>query len=254
MTARLLALWPLLSTGCSDDGLAPVGDTDAASAGNTSGMSGNTGQNGGSTGGENGSGGDETTAPGDSTGGDPTGPSDTGGPPPGLCEEPSDCVLINDCCQCAAAHVIEPPEECPVECKVPVCDELGIPDIGLVCEAGECRLEKRNCATGLITCDGVPPECPEQTLPEITPEGDCWTGACIPLDLCEAFPSCEYCDEGEGCVELVTLAGSVFQCRGIPGEPCPMGLTCECLLDVCPEPYDQCVDGKDHIECSCTDC
>ncbi len=55
-------------------------------------------------------------------------------------------------------------------------------------------------------------------------------------------------------MEVVTLAGSVFQCKGVPDEPCANGPTCECLVDACVEPYDVCTDGEDHIECSCLDC
>jgi len=38
--------------------------------------------------------------------------------------------------------------------------------------------------TGSVVCDRIPPSCPTGPTPGIT--GGCYSGACIPLDLCPA--------------------------------------------------------------------
>ena len=45
-----------------------------------------------------------------------------------------------------------------------------------------------------VTCDQLPPECPDETTPGI--KDGCYTGFCIPLDQCEDAPACaELADE-----------------------------------------------------------
>jgi hypothetical protein len=39
---------------------------------------------------------------------------------------------------------------------------------------------------GAVACDVVPPQCPAQTKPGIA--GGCYTGICIPLDICGPAP------------------------------------------------------------------
>jgi hypothetical protein len=178
----------------------------------------------------------------------------TGSTPPAVCMGPRDCVLVNDCCQCAAVHADEVIDECPIDCKTPMCDALGIPDIELVCEQDECSLDRRNCADGLVTCDGPTPECPEGTLPEVTPEGDCWTGACIPVEACDGVPGCEFCDEDEVCVEVQTQQGATYRCDPVP-QACGGMPTCACLpQDTCEEPFGTCEDVESGIACTCPQC
>lgn len=249
--------------GCSDDGLAPPADTDAPST-STAGPTSGPGE-GETTGADPNPGTDTspaTSGPGGSSGDDGTtgtadegdGSSETGAPPPSTCEAPEECVLVNDCCECSAAHVDELPPECAIDCKVPVCDALGIPDIGLVCADGTCELEPRNCAPGLVVCDSVPPRCPADTLPEVTEDGTCWTGACIPVAACDGVPSCDFCEDDEVCVQTATQLGSTYACQAIP-EACGGVATCACLPpETCEEPYDTCDDGDGSIVCACLDC
>jgi len=265
----LLASLALALAGCSDDGLAPPADTDPATSGATSSASspgsdsdpnsgpleGTDGQ-GGSSGpeGDSTSGAGTTTGDGESDGDDG---SETGTAPGGMCEGPDECVVINDCCQCAAAHVDDEVPACPMECLQPMCDALGIPDIEAVCTDGGCELEPVDCSPGLVVCDMEPPRCPEGTLPEVTPDGDCWTGACVPEDACDGVPSCDACDEGEACVQVVTMLGSLYSCQDLPDD-CGGVPTCACLPpDTCMAPYDTCEDGDagdGMITCSCPAC
>ncbi len=255
MTGGLVLLF-----GCSDDGLAPPpADTDGASAGVTSSATSGAESDGGesltatatatATEGES-----ETADPGGTTGNEDTGPDDsTGGEIEEVCTDETECMLVNDCCQCTVAQLDEPIPECPVDCKVPLCDELGIADIGLVCDEGGCAFEPTNCSDALITCDAPTPECPEGTLPEVTPEGDCWTGACAPLEACDGVPSCEYCTEDEACIEIQTEVAPVYECEPL-GKDCAGTPSCACLPDACEAPYDTCTDEKGPIVCSCLEC
>jgi len=255
------ALAVLALAGCSDDGLAPPIDTDAASTagtgsvtqGDTSPASDSSGPAGETTG--QGTGGMVTT---DGTAGAETGTSDTGTtgelPPPMACEMADQCVLVDDCCSCTAIHVDDVPPACDMDCEQTACSALGIPDIGVVCEDGLCGLEPRDCS-GLVACDSLPPACPEGTLPEVGPGGNnCWTGACIPVEACDPLPGCEYCGEGEACVETITQQGTTYGCRALP-EECMGTATCECMpADTCEMPFDVCADADGVISCSCPMC
>jgi hypothetical protein len=256
----------LALAGCSDDGLAPPQDTDAASTAGSGGpvtTGGETGTSNGTTASDEGSAGpsdDSTGGPGTTgTGGDSGSGSDdgtTGEGPTNACETPDECVLVNDCCQCAAAHMDDEIPECPMECDQPMCDALGIPDIEVVCEDGECGLEPHDCS-GLVVCASLPPECPEGTLPEVGNGGGgggCWTGLCIPVEACDPLPGCEFCDADEACVETASQLGTSYSCRPLPDE-CGGVPTCECMPpDTCTAPFDACMDVDGAVQCSCLAC
>jgi hypothetical protein len=248
----------LALAGCSDDGLAPAGGTDAESTAGTGGSvtGGETGPSNGTTSAQEGG---SSSPSDDSTGGGTTGSGDgsdsgtTGGTPPMTCEMSDECVLINDCCRCAAAHVDDVIPECPMKCIQPTCDALGIPDIGVVCEDGQCELEPRDCS-GVVTCDSPMPECPEGTLPEVGPDNSCWTGACVPVDVCDSVPGCEHCDADEACVETQAQLGTSYACRDVP-EACDGVPSCACMPDdTCMAPFDLCADADGLIQCSCPAC
>jgi hypothetical protein len=252
-------LWPLsiawlALVGCSDDGLAPQ-DTETSTGPATGTMPGSEGATAES---DPGTGTATTASAEDTTGGSSTtGPSDssdsgtTGEPPPSMmCEDVDECVLVDDCCRCAAYHIDDPVPECPMECIQPMCAALGIPNVGVVCEDGMCELEPYDCS-GVVACDSLPPDCPEGTLPEVGPAaGGCWTGACIPIEACDPVPGCEYCDETEACVITEAQQGTTVSCRAIP-EACAGEPTCECMPpDTCEMPFDTCVDADGQITCS----
>lgn len=251
----------LALVGCSDDGLAPGVETDAGStAGSGNATSGEAGSSPVTTGPqEEGTGTgpseDSTGEPGTTGTDDGTGDGETtGGTPTMTCEMPGDCVLINDCCQCAAAHVDDEIPECPMECIQPMCDALGIPGIGVVCADGQCELEERDCS-GVVACDALPPDCPDGTLPEVGPGGGgCWTGACIPVEGCELVPGCEHCNDGEACVETTTQQATTYSCQDVPDD-CDGVPTCACMpADTCTMPFDVCADADGLIQCSCPMC
>jgi len=254
----------VLVMGCSDDGLAPppLDDEGAGSGPETSGTgtNGDSAVDGGATGSpETGGVGDggSTGSAGGTTGADEgeTGGSDgTTGGAELICIDETQCMLIDDCCTCAAVHVDGPVEECELDCKTTMCESLGIPDIGVVCDPeGACMLEPRNCADGVVSCDMATPRCPEGTLPEVTEQGDCWTGACIPVEACDGVPSCEWCGEDEVCVEELTQLGSLFSCQPRPDD-CGGVPTCACVPEACEEPFGLCGEAEDHITCSCPVC
>jgi hypothetical protein len=252
LSIALLAL-----AGCSDDGLAPPIDTDAGSSGNVTTT--NDGSDEGppaSTGTVEGSGG--TTSQAEDSSGSGTSGAGTGTtgelPPATTCEGPDQCVLVNDCCQCAAAHVDDEVPPCDMECDQPMCDALGLGGTGVVCLGGECRLEPHDCS-GVVACDSLPPACPEGSLPEVGPGGGgCWTGACIPAEACDPVPGCDYCEAGDACVETVTQQGAVYSCRAVP-EGCDGVPTCECMPpDTCQMPFDVCADADGMIQCTCPAC
>lgn len=259
-----LSLAWLALAGCSDDGLAPQ-DTDAGTSGiatsgppatdGTATLTGPQGTEGG------------TTAAGDSTGtgtdpgtGTGTVDSDTGTstgeePPPSMpCDDANQCVLVDNCCECAAYHMDDEVPVCDMECDQTMCESLGIPGSGVVCEDMTCLLETHDCS-GVVACDSLPPECADGTLPEVGPGGGgCWTGACIPIEACDPLPSCDYCDETEACVAMITQLGAFYSCRALP-EECMGTATCECMPpDTCEAPFDACTDADGQINCECPAC
>ncbi|MEM9460836.1 MAG: hypothetical protein AAGF11_42120 [Myxococcota bacterium] len=218
---------------CSDDGLAPTQDGEAAngstsgsppmtgsvntsatvtataSAGEDSGMadpSPGADTGGGSTGSESGAG--------DGT----TGASDTGeygsddgpfGESTGGVDEPS-CVMAQDC----------------------------------VCDPGD------------VVCEIVPPACPPGTVPEVDPGAMCWTFACVPADSCQSVPDCPSCGEDLACVVLFNLTGLSYVCEPIP-PACMDVPSCDCMPDACVMPY-ACVGappkGGADLGCVCEGC
>lgn len=77
-----------------------------------------------------------------------------------------------DCSRSSACTAIHSHSVCPAgtqDCPRPF--ELCVPE---GTNPGSCR--------GNVTCDRVAPACPPQTTPGIS--GGCYTGACIPTDLC----------------------------------------------------------------------
>lgn len=85
--------------------------------------------------------------------------------------------------------------------------------------------------TGEIGCRAEPPNCPEGTTPGII--DGCWSGFCIPLDQCEALPTCDGQAE-ESCV----ASGNC--------DPIYQGVNCVCEGDVCEcerWDYESCEDN-----------
>jgi len=262
-----LSIACLLLAGCSDDGLAPPIDTDAMTtsgpvSGNESTADNDANDAADST--PQGTGTGSTGSTGDPTGGGPgdtTVATDDGEssttdeplPPPMVCEDADQCVLVDNCCECAAHHVDDVVPDCEMECDQPMCAALGIPEIGVVCDDGTCGRETHDCS-GLVACNALPPDCPDGTLPEVSEGGGCWSGACIPVAACDPVPGCDYCDETEACVTSVTQLGTFYSCRAVPDD-CGGVPTCDCMPpDTCEAPFDTCESGDGQITCSCPAC
>jgi hypothetical protein len=250
-----------LVLGCSDDGVpaqaADTGDDDGATTSGpastgsptSDGMTGPGEGTGASGPGEDGG---ASTGPGDDTGVETTGSGeDTDGGSGMQCESDRDCMVVDDCCTCAAQHVDDEVPECEMVCVVGKCTELGIPEIGATCRFGTCVFDKLSCDQSQVVCLALPPECPDGHLPEV--EGNCWAGGCVPAEACDVVPSCDDCPAHETCVELQTQGGPSYACEpvapGCGGEP-----SCACMGEACPEPFDTCVDGRDGLQCSCPAC
>lgn len=253
-TSLPLSLALFVLAACSDDGLAPPADTDAATDGGTSSVPGSATEatSAMEAGTGSASAGDGTTGGPGSDAGTSDDTATTGETPPSMtCEGDDQCVLVDNCCECAAYHVGDEVPECTMECLQPMCAALGIPDVGVVCEAGTCELGPYDCS-GNVVCAAAPPTCPEGALPEV--DGGCWTGACIPVQACDPVPSCADCDETEACVVLETQLGLLYSCRAMP-EACAGVPTCECMPpETCESPFDTCTDVDEGVACSCLAC
>jgi hypothetical protein len=146
----------------------------------------------------------------------------TGGPQPAECEQDSDCVLINNCCECNARPASEPVPPCEGNCFQPTCDALSLGGITVACRSGVCEFANVQCSEGPPACDSPMPGCPEGTRISIV--GDCW-GPCVPPRLCEGEPCTEgSCGDGWMCVEHQATASI---CAPIPNE-CGGTPSCAC--------------------------
>lgn len=186
---------------------------------------------------------------GSSSGPSGTSAGDTGAP--GMaCTSDDDCVLFDDCCSCQALHVDDaPPPSCPMECKATACMGYGI--TGVHCEQGSCELDELSCDPLQVACDALPPECQEGFLPSVG--NACWTGDCVPAEVCDVVPDCAACPEDEVCIPLVAKGPFGFICSPIAPE-CAGTPSCACLPEVCPETFSACIDGADGVQCECPNC
>ncbi len=255
-TSRVFTGIVVLGMACSDDGVPGTQqDTEASAPTTGGGGATETGQGGQDAGPDTASSADPDGGSADPDSGDTDAGDSTGGAAPPVCEDPRDCIVIDDCCTCAAVHPVEPVPACPEkECDQSMCDALGLPeDLGLACEDGACGWEPRSCSDGLVSCASVPPRCSEGTLPEVTEDGMCWTGDCIPLAACDGVPDCTWCTDTEVCVTTETQAGPTYTCEPIP-EDCMRVPDCACLpRDLCPKGFT-CSDTDTGPTCTCPNC
>lgn len=225
-------------TASADDGTA-VGSGPADEDGSTAGLS--------------------STAGDTSTGGDagPTG-GDTGttGADPGMaCEVDADCVVVNDCCSCTAAHAEDMIDACPVKCDQTACDAAGLAGIEAQCVFGSCELVPVPCNDAGVFCDDPQPDCPDGTLPSVTEDGNCWTGNCVPAEACDVVPDCTWCSDADTCVQTATQLGFFYACWPTNLE-CAAGPSCDCMGEVCTDPFI-CSDpaaGPAELGCVCPVC
>lgn len=190
-------------------------------------------------------GGVSTTLP---TGG--SGGSAGGGAEP-ECSSDDDCRVFSDCCTCAAYPVAgEAPEACPAVCAQGRCEQYQIDQAR--CFAGSCILATPHACSPLpVECDSLPPACPDGTLPSVGADR-CWTGDCVPSDLCGLRPDCSSCSESEVCFRGFNDAfGTPYYCLPRPAT-CTEQATCDCASQLCEElGFRSCTDADDGImQCS----
>jgi len=258
----------LLAVGCSDDGVPADGTASNGSTGadddggdddgtatsptgsttvSTTGTATSDATDDGTTGDEAGTSFGETTA----VGSDDT--SGTTGPAP-MCESHDECVLVDDCCNCTAIHQSEEPPPCDIDaCLQSTCSAMGVTMPAAVCDAGSCAVVPQSCDDSLVTCESLPPKCPPNSVPGVDANTMCWTGFCVPVELCEVVPACDFCEEGEACVEYLAQLPQIM-CVPIP-EACGGVPTCDCMGAVaCQDPFTVCTDGPEGIQCLCPAC
>jgi len=175
---------------------------------------------------------------------------DTGSPET-TCSADSDCVLVNDCCTCAAFHVDDNPGMCDLACEQSSCSALNLGEVSAACVFGHCEIADVSCDPATVACDALPPECQDGWLPSVV--GGCW-GGCIPAQHCDVVPDCGSCPDDETCIEhSIGFGGLVYTCRPIAPE-CDGTPSCACMPGVCDRGADTCVDGKGTISCACPEC
>lgn len=251
----LCALVPLLA--CADDGDA----TSSTSDGTTTGSSSSTGSGESTTTTpttattSDGSGSTGTTTDGSSTTGTDASSSGADGStsePVTACEAASDCTVVEDCCSCLAILQGTEAPNCDLqECLQSACGALGVSNPVAQCELGSCELAPLPCNPLEVACDALPPVCPDGMLPSI--DGACWSGLCVPAELCDVVSDCSDCPEDEACVQFVSHA-PVTRCTPIP-PACEGVPSCGCMgADVCEAPFDICNDIDGAISCGCPVC
>jgi hypothetical protein len=180
--------------------------------------------------------------------------TDTGPDPADECVVDDDCVLIDDCCTCEAIPATDPAPDCDIKaCLIPTCQSQGIPSAEAVCEFGSCEIANVECNPDFVSCDSLPPDCGAGFYPAVDVDAACWTGTCVPAEVCETVPSCDDCPADETCVEYSTQLGPQYHCSPIP-DSCDGTPSCACMSDACESPFDSCGDGPSGIACSCPVC
>lgn len=124
-------------------------------------------------------------------------------------------------------------------------------------EADECEVVDDCCSCTAIPVGAEPPACDLPNCEQsacaaagITPVAECELGTCQLVDDVE--PGCESCERDEVCVQNVAQMVTSMcvpispECEGTP--------TCECMGEVCQEPFGTCNDDGEGIDCICIAC
>lgn len=168
----------------------------------------------------------------------------TGEPTTAECKQDSDCMIVDNCCECSSRPVGAVVPECPGECLQSTCDAQLLTGVTAACRSGVCEFANVTCSDGPPTCDTAKPACPPDTQTSLV--GDCW-GPCVPARYCEGLACAgSSCGDGWMCVES-QAGGSV--CAPIPYE-CAGTPTCDCagpyLSEFC---AGACSDGGGALLC-----
>ncbi|GMV12505.1 MAG: hypothetical protein AMXMBFR56_07290 [Polyangiaceae bacterium] len=246
------------ATGGGGSGGAGASGGSSGSGGVVGGSGGALGGSGGATGGSGGSGGAAGGGGGSgvATGGSggSTGGTGGGGPAKPECTSDSECKVFTDCCSCIGVPTSENPPSCPALCVQDKCGELGAPKAA-ACIAGRCVMGFP-CDDSKVTCKMATPNCDPGQVPQVTADGTCWTGQCVPADECKTVKDCTDCTGALFCASYVTQLGPQNHCVDVPAS-CGSDFTCACSgPSVCVAPYATCSDfsGLKGVSCSCPNC
>lgn len=176
---------------------------------------------------------------------------DTGPVLPGECVSDADCKLFEDCCECKGVPQDDDQPICKLECDQTLCDATGVD--AAICRLGQCITERLDCDASQVVCLAFPPDCPEGQLPGV--DGNCWSGACVPAEICNVVPDCALCPADEWmCVSYIPFGPPIMSCEPIPAD-CMGEPDCTCAGAVCTDQFTFCADpGGNAINCECVDC
>lgn len=175
----------------------------------------------------------------------------TDAPPLTACVDDSDCTLHNDCCDCYGHPRDQADPNCKLGCDQAMCDSLAIDEA--VCRFGVCITERLDCDASKVICKSLPPDCPDGQLPGVN--DTCWSGSCVPIDHCNAVPTCDLCPADTMCVQKISKQQTWPVCEPIPAE-CAGEIDCECAgAAVCTGDFNACndLDGN-QLSCGCPVC
>jgi hypothetical protein len=170
------------------------------------------------------------------------------------CQADTDCLVIENCCMCAAFPKGVPTPGCPIpECKASECEINALPDTNPHCPAGHCTLDIE-CDALKVACNALPPECPSGKVAAV--KDLCWTGHCVDPTACMSVTDCSVCtSNGAICVADEAWTKS-FHC--VPKDPACDAVTCACYgSKVCIGGFNACGEGPAGsmtIGCGCPTC
>lgn len=168
----------------------------------------------------------------------------TGEPGTAECQQDSDCMIVDNCCECQARPVGAEVPPCRGNCLQSTCDALMLGGVVAACRSGVCEFANVPCSAGPPSCGAPAPACPPDTQTSIV--GDCW-GPCVPARYCEGGTcSGGSCGDGWMCVEHQATSA---QCAPIPRE-CDGAPTCACAAPYLDEfCLGGCADGGGGLLC-----
>jgi hypothetical protein len=246
----LVVLGALALVACGDDGAGASGGggDDPGTGGTGAGPTGGAPQGGaGGTGGAQGGGGaGGVGGTGGAQGGGGSGGATMAGPE---CAEDADCVISNDCCECAGRPMGQRAPECPIDCLIDTCTSLGLAEAKPTCVAGRCVVDA-SCNDATVTCDAPVPDCAPGSSPIVS--NACYTGQCLTTIECEDVTSCGVCEGADVTCVVNSAFTPSYHCVDTQGcSPAD----CECLgTSVCVGAFDACSEVMGHIECQCPAC
>jgi hypothetical protein len=173
------------------------------------------------------------------------------------CVTDQDCTLVESCCDCESLNPGETVPECDVQaCRQSQCNAIGLSTPAVECRLGRCMFKKEMCNPFGVTCDAPQPDCGPGSVPAVN-ENSCWTGGCVPAEVCDWVPDCTYCDDPELVCVGKLQKGAYKVCEAKPFECSDVdNLDCTCGQQICDAspPHTVCHDSAEGIDCECPFC